>query len=411
MSSFKIVIVGAGPAGLFLALMLAKNGISATVLEKSTEIDRNPRASFYNSPVIHEFKRSGLMDDIMKTAFVPDGVSWRFLGGERRFEEICKIPADNLPGAESIVSLPLDQLLPLMTEHLSRYPNAKVLLDHEVLSIGQDQATAWVDVKTPGGETRFQADYIVGCDGANSIVRRKLFGNEFPGFTWDKQIVATNVYWPKFKDCKWTASTFMLHPEHFSMIAQMTNDGLLRITYGEECGLTTEQMRERQPWKYKQFVPGAPEPDEYTITNFSPYKIHQRCAEKFRVGRFCLAADAAHLCNPFGGLGLTGGLVDAGNLFDCLYGIATGQADEDILEKYSQIRIQKYKEIIDPISSSNIRRLWDPNPETVNADPFFQAVRRAEKDMEFAEQMKKGLLGVMHDFTQYYKSTGVQDSH
>jgi hypothetical protein len=76
-----------------------------------------------------------------------------------------------------------------------------------------------------------------------------------------------------------------------------------------------------------------------------------------------------------------------------LYGIATGQADEDILEKYSQIRIQKYKEIIDPISSSNLQRLWDPNPETVNADPFFQAVRRAEKDKEFAEQMKKvGLL-------------------
>lgn len=318
----QIVIVGAGPAGLFLALMLAKKGISATVLEKSTEIDRNPRASFYNSPVIHEFKRAGLMDDIMKTAFVPDGVSWRSLAGERKFEKICTIPGDNPPGDETIISLPLDQLLPLMIEHLSRYPFAEVLLDHEVLSIGQDQDTAWVDVKTPEGETRFQADYVVGCDGANSIIRRKLFGNDFPGFTWDKQIVATNVsnqiqslkdvwsvpssfwltpaqvYWPKFKDYNWTASTFMLHPEHFSMIAQMTNDGLLRITYGEECGLTTEQMRERQPWKYKQFVPGAPEPDEYTITNFSPYKIHQRCAEKFRVGRFCLAADAAHLCNP-----------------------------------------------------------------------------------------------------------------
>jgi 2-polyprenyl-6-methoxyphenol hydroxylase-like FAD-dependent oxidoreductase len=189
----QIVIVGAGPAGLFLALMLAKKGISATVLEKSTELDRNPRASFYNSPVIHEFKRSGLMEDVMKTAFVPDGVSWRSLGEERRFEEICRIPADNSPGAETIISLPLDQLLPLMTEHLSRYPTGKVLLNHEVLSIGQNQDTAWVDVKTPEGETRFQADYIVGCDGANSIVRRKLFGNDFPGFTWDKQIVATNV--------------------------------------------------------------------------------------------------------------------------------------------------------------------------------------------------------------------------
>lgn len=82
------------------------------------------------------------------------------------------------------------------------------------------------------------------------------------------------------------------------MIAQLTNDGLLRITYGEDGTLTHEQMRERLPAKYKAFVPGAPEPDEYQVVNFSPYKIHQRCAEKLRVGRFLLAADAAHLCNP-----------------------------------------------------------------------------------------------------------------
>lgn len=82
------------------------------------------------------------------------------------------------------------------------------------------------------------------------------------------------------------------------VIAQLNNDGLLRITYGEETGLTHEQMRERLPAKYKAFVPGAPEPDEYNVVNFSPYKIHQRCAERLRVGRFLLAADAAHLCNP-----------------------------------------------------------------------------------------------------------------
>ena len=82
------------------------------------------------------------------------------------------------------------------------------------------------------------------------------------------------------------------------MIAVIAKDRLLRITYGEEGGLTREQMLERQPWKYKQFVPGAPEPSEYEIRNFSPYKIHQRCAEAFRKGRFLLVADAAHLCNP-----------------------------------------------------------------------------------------------------------------
>ncbi|KAK2606629.1 hypothetical protein N8I77_005364 [Diaporthe amygdali] len=408
---FNVIVVGAGPAGLLIALMLAQKGISVTVLEKGQEIDRNPRASFYNAPTLYELRRAGLMEDIMKNAFVPDGVSWRVLevDGEKKFEKVCTLLADNPPGQETHVSLPLDELLPLMADHLARHPTAQVLLSHEVLSLGQDRDKAWVNVKTPEGEKRLEADYIVGCDGAPSKVRHELFGNEFPGFTWDKQIVATNVYYPKFKDYKWTSSTFMIHPDHFPMIAQLANDGLLRITYGEDAGLTREQMFERLPWKYKQFVPGAPEPNEYKVVNFSPYKIHQRCAEKFRVGRVCLAADAAHVCNPFGGMGLTGGLVDAGNLFDCLYGIATGQLDDSILDKYSEIRIRKYNDIINPVSSSNIRRVWDPSPEAIKADPFFQAVERAEKDEAFAEEMKKGLLDVMHDFTQYYKPPAVQN--
>jgi len=90
-----------------------------------------------------------------------------------------------------------------------------------------------------------------------------------------------------------------------------------------------------------------------------------------------------------GGMGLTGGLVDVGNLFDCLYGVYTGQADESILDRYSEIRIEKYKEIIDPISSGNIKRLWDASPEAVAEEPFFNAVKRMKVDKEFAEQMEK----------------------
>ncbi|KUI53402.1 Para-nitrophenol 4-monooxygenase [Cytospora mali] len=387
-ASFEVVIVGAGPAGLIIALMLAQKGMSATVLEKSTEIDRNPRACFYSSPAIHELRRAGLMEDIMKRAFVPDGATWRYLGGEKNMEKICTVHAHNPPGAETMISLPLDELLPLMAEHLSRYPSAKVLLSHQVVSIGQNENKAWVDVRTPDGDKRFEADYIVGCDGANSKVRRELFGDNFPGFTWDKQIVATNVYWPKFKDYNWTSSTFMIHPEHFPMIAQIARDGLLRITYGEEGGLTREQMRERQPWKYKQFVPGAPEPDEYRIVNFSPYRVHQRTKGRETVDSIPVVNGMSDKFDS-GGMGLMGGLVDAGNLFDCLYGIATGQADDSILEKYSEIRIRKYKDIIDPVSSGNIQRLWDPSPETIKADTFFQAIQLAEKDEEFADQMAK----------------------
>ena len=78
------------------------------------------------------------------------------------------------------------------------------------------------------------------------------------------------------------------------MAAKIGKDGLYRITYGEKPGLTYDQLKERQPMKFKEFLPGHPDPDQYKIVNFSPYKIHQRLAPSMRVGRFCLAADAAH---------------------------------------------------------------------------------------------------------------------
>ena len=82
------------------------------------------------------------------------------------------------------------------------------------------------------------------------------------------------------------------------MVAKIQSDGLYRVTYGEIGGLTREQLLERQPAKYAAFLPGNPAPDKYKIVNFSPYKVHQRCVDNMRVGRFLLAADAAHLCNP-----------------------------------------------------------------------------------------------------------------
>ena len=82
------------------------------------------------------------------------------------------------------------------------------------------------------------------------------------------------------------------------MVARITNDGLWRVTYGEVPGLSNEEILARQPEKFRKMLPGHPEPDQYKLASISPYKVHQRLATKMRVGRFLLAADAAHLCNP-----------------------------------------------------------------------------------------------------------------
>ncbi len=188
------------------------------------------------------------------------------------------------------------------------------------------------------------------------------------------------------------------------MAARISEDGMWRITYGELPGLTNEQLKERLPMKFAQFLPGHPKPDQYKVVNFSPYRVHQRLAPRMRVGRIMLAADAAHLCNPFGGLGLTSGIVDIGGLHDCLAGIQAGKADaEFILEKYHEIRSQKFHEVINPISSDNIVRLFGQDPEKAGeTDGFLKMCKAAEKDEKLQEQFTLAGMALSHDFKQYY---------
>ena len=91
--------------------------------------------------------------------------------------------------------LPLNKLGRILCKHLLAQPTAEVLFNHKVVSLGQDQEKAWVEVELASGEKeKYEADYIIGCDGANSQIRRSLFGDlAFPGKTWDEQLVATNV--------------------------------------------------------------------------------------------------------------------------------------------------------------------------------------------------------------------------
>jgi hypothetical protein len=110
------------------------------------------------------------------------------------------------------------------------------------------------------------------------------------------------------------------------------------------------------------------------------------------------------VCNPFGGLGLTGGIVDIGGLYDCLLGIYEGKADADILDKYSEIRRQKYKEIVDVVSQDNIRRLFDQDPDqALEKDEFLKMLNRIKGNQEEVRDFLLAPNGLKHDFTQYYK--------
>lgn len=131
------------------------------------------------------------MDDVRQQGFIPRTVCWRKLDGTY----LAGLDGSVLDGdPDRLACLPLDKLGNVIYKHLQEQPTAKISWKHKVTAVGQDEEKAWVEVEGEDGTQRLEADYVVGCDGANSQVRRSLFGDlNFPGKTWQEQIVATNV--------------------------------------------------------------------------------------------------------------------------------------------------------------------------------------------------------------------------
>jgi 2-polyprenyl-6-methoxyphenol hydroxylase-like FAD-dependent oxidoreductase len=183
--------VGAGPAGLLLGLQLARNGIEVVLLDMGETVDHRPRAAHYATPAVYELLKAGILDDVIERGFKPHGVCWRRINGELLTTLDQRVVIED---PMAMVCLPLGLLGALMVEHAAKYPNMTIHWGHEVTSISQDDKSARVVASTKDGDKAFEGTYVVGCDGANSKVRRELLGEwNFPGHTWDEWVVATNV--------------------------------------------------------------------------------------------------------------------------------------------------------------------------------------------------------------------------
>ena len=256
------------------------------------------------------------------------------------------------------IHLGQDLLCELVLARLAAFPHVTVHWGARVTGLDQDLGAAHVTVTGDDGAQRgYDADWVIGCDGARSTVRR-LLGIDFAGTTWDTRFVATNVYFD-FHAHGYTRSVFLMDDVHGAVIAKISDDNLWRVTYAEDLSLPEDTIAERVPEHFAAILPGG---GPYELERFGGYRLHQRSAERMRDGRTLLAGDAAHATNPTGGFGLTGGLFDAFSLIDTLGAVMTGGAPEAALDAWAQERRRIFTEIASPAATRMKRTVYDADP-------------------------------------------------
>ncbi|MFC4253960.1 NAD(P)-binding protein [Altererythrobacter xixiisoli] len=364
MEKRQVVIVGAGPVGLLTALGLARQGIQVTVLDAETEVIRAPRASVYFHTTLSVLRKLGLDDDAHAVG-EPSHLfmmHWPASGDVMRSDMRDALD----PGQEFDHNLHFGQdlLADMVLRHLAAHPHAEVLWDHTVTALGQVEGSARVKADTEEGERVFEADWVIGADGARSGVR-SLLGLPFEGFTWPERFVAANISYP-FAECGFANANMVVDPVNWAVIARLGQGNLWRVTFGEDADLPERSLANRLPGRLAQILPDPALP--HVVHEFSPYRVHQRCAPRFRVGRVLLAGDAAHSCNPCGGMGLTSGVLDADMLSDALGAVIAGRGGEDLLDFYAAERRRVFQDVAAPLSAHFKRLLSESDPAQREAD-------------------------------------------
>ncbi|MFH5823172.1 FAD-dependent oxidoreductase [Georgenia sp. AZ-5] len=375
-----VLIVGAGPVGILNALGLAQAGVPVTVLERNDGVVPSPRAMVYHWSVLDGLERLDVYDQAVARGFLKQDYTYKvhrtgeeIRYGLRSIERLVKHPYNLHLGQHVLVEVAL--------EALADHPHAKVLWGHKLVSLEQDADGVTAVAAAADGERTLRGSWLIGADGARSRVRESL-GIEFEGITWPERFVATNIRYP-FEEKGFSQTTMLIDDVYGAIISKIDNSGetgLWRYTYCEDASLPEEGVLDRMPAFLEEVLPDT---EGFELDSYSPYRMHQRAASRFRDGRVLLAGDAAHATNPTGGLGLTSGLFDTFILQEVLAAVIKGEADEGILDDYARERRRVFVEQVNPAASNNKRLVYhSSDPERLERD--LAELRTLESDEEAA---------------------------
>lgn len=372
-----VIIVGGGPTGFTTALGLARNGVKVRILEAEADIPSQPRAPVYHWSLLDGLHDLGVLQDCLDIGIPKQDYNWviKSTGEAFSYDLTClegkvQFPHNMHLGQHAMASI--------VRRHLAKHSNATAQFESRCIGLTQDADGVNVEVETPGGVETLRARYVIGCDGASSAVRKAL-GIDFVGMTWPERFIATNLYYD-FTKWGYSRSHMVCDKNDGAIICIIDRNDLWRLTYMEDATLPLETYQDRIAEAYSRILPGD---QDFKIDATSPYRMHQRSAERYRQGRVLLAGDAAHSTNPTGGLGLTSGLWDSYALVPALSAVVLENADDEVLDRYSADRKEKFEKIASPQATWNKMFLFHESGSPEAYADAIETFRKLRDDENF----------------------------
>jgi 3-(3-hydroxy-phenyl)propionate hydroxylase len=366
----RVFIAGAGPVGLAAAANLARHGVPVTVFEAGEDLSQESRASTFHPPTLDMLDEFGVAEPLMAQGLVAPKFQYRTRDGVvAEFDFSTIADATRHPFR---LQCEQHKLTRVLHDRLCRMPDFfRIEFGRRVESVEQDDAAVHLTLARNGASERRSGRWLIGADGARSDVRRAL-GVEFPGFTWPERFLVVSTPFDFRAVLPHLASvSYVADPVRWHFLLEIP--GLWRVMFPLTEAISDETALSRAfaDSLMAGVVPGLA---NYDIAHTTLYKVHQRVAQSFRIGRAFLAGDAAHVNNPLGGMGMNGGIHDAMNLATRLAGVWNGAAAAAELDRYERQRRLVTLEYIEKQSIENKRNLECLNPD------FAAELRRTAAD-------------------------------
>jgi 2-polyprenyl-6-methoxyphenol hydroxylase-like FAD-dependent oxidoreductase len=328
-----VLIIGAGPTGLVLALWLTTLGVRVRIVDKTSEPGTTSRALAVQARTLEFYQQIGLADVVVASGRLMSAINLWSAGKQVAHAVFGDMGAGISPFPYALI-YPQDEHERLLIDRLAALG---VVVERETSLASFEESSTGVRsrLEQKSGTIMCHAAYIAGCDGAHSTVREALHVG-FPGGTYEHLFYVADVAasGPTMNGELHAA----LDTSDFLAVFPLKQEGHARLI--GTVRVESEQQRENLSWAdVSSQVIKWMRVDVHRVNWFSTYHVHHRVADHFREGRAFLLGDAAHIHSPVGGQGMNTGIGDAVNLAWKLAAVVNGRADPSLLDTYEPERI------------------------------------------------------------------------